>query len=330
MAIFYTDSGSFDQLEISGSLVISGSGKGILQVSGALGGLLEVSDLTAGENVFQLTSASVDIFKITPNKEVHISGSLIVTGSLVGQINVGVSAGTTSNNVSQLVLSNSNNVSFGLNGSTITATATAAGAITFSYFNPYDAYQQVTAVIGANSLRFLPFQSPNVQFDRIVVPIYFSQSTSTAGSATLSFYWGAYTRSGSTLNLLTNYSTVFGSNITFSATNSSLYHGIRLASAGITNTLTEGQYYVGWMCRSTTGGGAMTLQNLVISQQSSTFSGIFGLSSATNATQQYTRGLGQYSATTANLPSSLAFSQIQGNSAAFLRPPIFYLVSQTF
>lgn len=328
MPTFFTDSGSFGDLEVSGSVLISGSGRGIFTISGSNGGILEVSDLTASDNVFQLTSASIDILKVTPNKQVHISGSLILTGSIAGQINVGVSAGTTSNNVSQLVLSNANNVSFGLNGSTITANATVPGAITFSYFNPYDAYQQVAQVVGANSLRFLPFQTPNVQFDRIAIPIYFSQSTSTAGSATLSFYWGAYTRNGSTLSLLTNYSTVFGSNITFSATNSSLYHGIRLASAGITNTLTEGQYYVGWMCRSTTGGGAMSLSNIIVSQQNSSFSGLFGVSSA--ATNQYTRGLGQYSATTANLPASVAFTEIQGQSSAFLRPPIFYLVSQTF
>lgn len=40
--------------------------------------------------------------------------------------NINVSAGTTSNNLSAFVLSNSNNVSFGLNGSTVTATATFA------------------------------------------------------------------------------------------------------------------------------------------------------------------------------------------------------------
>jgi hypothetical protein len=330
MAIFYTDTGSLDNLEVLGNVLVSGSGSKIFNVIGGNGGAIEVSDLTAGANVFQVSSASVDIFKITPNKEVHVSGSLIITGSIQGNgiVNINVSAGSTSNNVSQLVLSNSNNVSFGLNGSTITATGQVGGDFTFSYFNPNDAYQQVTQVIGNNSLRFLPMQAPNVQFDRVVVPIYFSQSTSTAGSATLSFYWGAYTRNGSTLSLLTNYSTVFGTNITFSATNSSLYHGIRLATAGITNTLTEGQYYVGFLCRSTTGGGAMTLQNLVISQQSSNFSGIFG--QATNATAQYTRGLGQYATTTANLPASVAFSQIQGTNLSYLRPPIFYLVSQTF
>jgi hypothetical protein len=45
-------------------------------------------------------------------------------GTLLSNINV--SAGTTSNNLSAVTLSNSNNVSFGLNGSTVTATATVA------------------------------------------------------------------------------------------------------------------------------------------------------------------------------------------------------------
>jgi hypothetical protein len=46
--------------------------------------------------------------------------------------NINFSAGTTSNNLANVVFSNSNNVSFGLNGSTITASIPAAGGITFS------------------------------------------------------------------------------------------------------------------------------------------------------------------------------------------------------
>ena len=60
----------------------------------------------------------------------------------------------------------------------------------------------------------------------------------------------------------------------------------------------------------------------------SSFSGIFGQS--TNATDQYTRGLGRFSTTTANLPSSVAISEIQGAQPAYIRPPLFYVVSQTF
>jgi hypothetical protein len=43
-----------------------------------------------------------------------------------GLTNINISAGTTSNNLSNFVLSNSNNVSFGLDGSTVTATVTVA------------------------------------------------------------------------------------------------------------------------------------------------------------------------------------------------------------
>jgi len=50
--------------------------------------------------------------------------SLSVAAPAAASVNV--SAGTTSNNVTQVVFSNSNNVSFGLDGSTVTATATVA------------------------------------------------------------------------------------------------------------------------------------------------------------------------------------------------------------
>lgn len=271
-----------------------------------------------------------------------VSNKLDATGSLFGSASYGltaafasagnfnVSAGGVSNNVSQIVFSNANNVSFGLNGSTITATATAAtaAAFTYPYFNPFDGYVQVTGVLGSNSLYFQPFQCANVQFDRLAIPIYLSHSTNSTFAATLSFYWGLYTRNGSTLNLLTDVSTAFGSQLSFSSTNSSLYHGIRLWTAGITKTLTEGQYYAAIMSRVTTAGNAQSLSNLVVSQQNSSFSGVFGV--ASNATNQYTRGLGRYTATTSNLPSAVSLSEIQGQSSAFLRPPIFYVVSQTF
>lgn len=328
MAIFYSDTASFSEVEVSASLLVSGSGSNLLTISGSLGGLLSVSDLTAGSNIFQITSASIDIFKVNQNKQVHISGSLIITGSLIGNFtaSIKVSAAGSSNNITQLVFSNSNNVSFGLNGSTVTATATAPG-FTFSYFNPQDAYLQVAGTYGINIPFFQPMQAPNVQFDRIAVPLYLSHASNSSMAAALSFYWGAYTRSGSTLNLLTAYSKSTGFQFTFSSTNSVSYHGIRLVTIGLTNTLTEGQYYIAQMSAgATTNAGSIS--NIVASQQNSSFSGIFGV--ASDATNQYTRGLGRYSTTTGALPASIAFSQIQGQSSIYLRQPVFYLVSQTF
>jgi hypothetical protein len=104
---------------------------------------------------------------------------------------------------------------------------------------------------------------------------------------------------------------------------------MRLLTIGYTNTLSEGQYYVGMMSRTTTGGGAgMTMSNMVASQINSSFSGVFGV--ASNATAQYTRGLGMFSATTNAMPASVAISQIQGNSSAYIRQPMFYVVSGTY
>jgi phage baseplate assembly protein gpV len=76
MAIFYSDTASFGDVEISGS------GQGIFTISGSSGGLLSVSDITASSNIFQLTSASIDVLKVDQIKNIRISGSLIVSGSI--------------------------------------------------------------------------------------------------------------------------------------------------------------------------------------------------------------------------------------------------------
>jgi len=80
MAIFYTDTGSF------GEVMISGSGNDILSVSGSSGPLLSVSDLTGGASVFQITSASIHIFKIDQSKNVVITGSLKVSEGITGSL----------------------------------------------------------------------------------------------------------------------------------------------------------------------------------------------------------------------------------------------------
>lgn len=54
---------------------------------------------------------------------------------------INISAGTTSNNVSQLVFSNANGVSFGLDGSTITATINPSAAAVESYYRNIDVWQ---------------------------------------------------------------------------------------------------------------------------------------------------------------------------------------------
>lgn len=233
---------------------------------------------------------------------IQLSGSLAFTGSL--QVTGNIS----------------------LNGSAIGA---GGGGVTLSYYNNLDAYQQVAAQIGQGSLQMQPYQPPAVQFDRIAIPVNYSNVSNSSNSMTVSFWMGTYTRNVSTLSLASSVSTSY--NITNSGTvgSYSLYGGMRLLTMGYTNTLTEGQYYVGMLSRTTTGGGAgMTMSNMVASQINSTFSGVFGVASATSA--QYTRGLGMYSATTNAMPSSIGFNQLVGQSSQYIRQPLFYVVSQTF
>lgn len=84
MAIFYTDTGSFSEVDISGSasrvLDVRGSGSGIFTVSGSIGGLLEVGDITPSGDLFTVSSGSIDILNIKNTPSVILSGSLLVRG----------------------------------------------------------------------------------------------------------------------------------------------------------------------------------------------------------------------------------------------------------
>lgn len=339
MAIFYTDTGSFAEIDISGSsshiLKVRGSGSAIFTVSGSAGGLVEVGDIGVSGDVFTIASGSINILHIKNTPSVVISGSLAVSGPILGTAAINVSAGGVTGNVSNLVFSNANGVSFGLNGNTLTATAAGGGGggTTFNYFNPQDAYIQVAGQLGQGSLWMQPSKLPNVQFDRIVVPVNYSNATNSSNSFTVSMWMGFYTRDVSTLQLESSFSTSY--NITNSGTvgSYSLFNGFRNLTMGVggIQTFNEDQYYVGFLSRTTTGGGAgMTMSNMFASQINSVFFGNF--SQATNSSIQYTRGLGIYSATTNAMPTSIRFNQLIGmstNSSLQLRQPLWYIVNGT-
>jgi hypothetical protein len=196
-----------------------------------------------------------------------------------------------------------------------------------SYFNPQDAYLQVAGVHGNATLHMQPMQAPNVQFDRVIIPIIHSiTATSATASYTLSYWQGLYTRNALTLSLLSSWSTSTG--ITYGTSNSSLFGILKLLSIATTGTITEGQYWVANLFRTTTGGAnAITISQIMASQQNSNLSGLFGVANA--ASVQYTRGLGTYSTTTAGIPNAVGFSDLTGTGSLVLRQPMFYFVSGT-
>lgn len=221
-------------------------------------------------------------------------------------------------------LSATGGISISTNGSTISIGAPAG--VTYSYFNPQDAYVQITGQQGQASLHFQPTQMPNVSFDRVVMPLVFTGSSNSTASVSVSVSMGIYTRNASTLSLVASYSA--SGAVTHSGNvNSSLNNGLKLFTMGATSMLFEGQYYVGIVSRTTSAGGNATISQILASQQNSNLAGFWGQS--VNGSIQYTRGLGVYGTTTTAMPSSVAFSQINGTASIVLRQPLFYFVNGT-
>jgi hypothetical protein len=206
--------------------------------------------------------------------------------------------------------------------------AAPGGGVTRNYFNPQDGYVQVVGQQGQATMHIQPMYAPNVTFDRVALPVIVTNATNSTGTVTLSLGMAIYTRTGSTLSRMS--STSVSQAITFSGTsNNSTYAGMRLLTFPWSSSLSEDQYYVGLWSRTTTGGANASVSQFLASQISSVFSGILG--AASNASSQYTRGLGHYSATFSTaLPNSVAFSQIQGTASVALRQPVLYFANGTF
>ncbi len=241
----------------------------------------------------------------------------------------GNTAGNSTVSGTNVILQGGNNITLSGTGSTIVIEGGGGGAgQTYNYFNPKDGYVQVAGAQGNATMHIQPMRAPNVTYDRWVVPFNVTNATNSTGTVTVSVGLALYTRNNSTLSMYDSTSGTFA--VTFSGTvNNSTYSGLRYFTIGDTSSIPENQYYLGVWYRTTTGGANATVNQVLVSQMNSNFVGYFG--SANNATNQYTRGLGHYSATFSTaLPQSVAFSQINGTASIVLRQPMFYMVNGTF
>lgn len=199
--------------------------------------------------------------------------------------------------------------------------------VTESRYNEFKESPMVAGQIGNATLHLQPWIIPNLQFDRIVQHVQLSNASNSSNSLTQSNWVGIYTRNASTLSLLHSVSTSFGFTASGTAGSYSNFGGIRAVTAGLTQTLTEGMYWIGVLSRTSANAGGQTLNQMLNSNVNSTYSGLMGVVS--NATNQWSLGLGGYTATTTAMPSSIAFTQINGQSSIFLRPPSLYFVDGT-
>ena len=205
--------------------------------------------------------------------------------------------------------------------------AGGGGGFTEQGFNPYPDYVLVAGQVGQGTLQFDPERFPNFTCDRVGFPIVNTNSSNSSGSHTLSYWVGIYTRTSNSLSLLT--STSASRALTHSGTvgSYSLYSGMRLDTIGFSTSFSEGQYWLAYLSRTTSGGTNGTYSNMLVSNVNSNFVGFFN--SAHNTTQQFTLGQGVYTATTSGLPGSVAFSQIQGSNSQALRAAPVYFFNST-
>lgn len=224
-----------------------------------------------------------------------------------------------------VVFSNSNGVSFGLNGSTMTASVIANN--TYDGWAPYADLLMVAGQQGQGTLFMEPEHSPYYFQDRVGVPIAYSNASNSTGSITMSYWMAFYTQTGSTLSL--SASTSVTTAFTFSGTvgSYSLYSGMRLLTFPWSLTVPEGEVYIGHLSRTTSAGANASISQMLLSQVNSNFVGFFGQSH--NTTQQWTQGQGVYTATTSAMPNSIAFSQLRGSDSLAFRAPAVMFINGT-
>ena len=234
-------------------------------------------------------------------------------------------AGDTTASGSTIGLSGINVTLSGANNSQIVISGPSM--YTASGWNPYEDLAG-TFTTNQASLMFdaIDFPSP-VQFDRYYFVMNNTNSSNSSGSHTVSVWLGIYTNNASTLSLLASASRSMA--MTFAGTGGSysLHSGMRIVTVGMTSTLTEGRYWLGFVSRTSSAAANGSYSILVASALGSNFLGHFG--SSHNTTMQVLLGQGVYTATTNGIPNSVGFNQIRGSDAAVMRPAYIVFASGT-
>lgn len=219
-----------------------------------------------------------------------------------------------------------------LAGSTGTIVISGVPAGTATMWQPFNEGVNVIGARGNASWAIAPLPTPPtaaggvVSIDRLCVPMQITNATNSTGSVTASVSFGLYTKNGSSLSLA--HSTTGTVAVTFSGTvGNSTYAGIRLLTIPWTTNIEDNRYYVGVAVRSTTGGANASVNQVLVSQLNSNFSGFYGVNS--NRSHQWPVGWGNFSASSTAFPNPIPISQIDGSASLAARPPSWFLINGT-
>lgn len=284
----------------------------------------------SSSSTYDARSLSIDFQGIISGGWTNGSLRLSVPSGGGGLTNINISAGTTSQNLSNLVFSNSNGVTFGLNGSTITASVAAGGGGGGTVSGIFPEHLWMTrsyGQLGNASVALVPhIQRVEAHIERAILGISFaiSSSSNSSHAGVMSFRVGIYTRNGNSFSLASSGSTAYQWSNT-SNNSTSVLVGPRHLSVPINATLTPGHYWIAiWSRTSTTNANWFTASNQALSLESNVYSGSF--MQATNTTNPWIVGLGRWTASSADLPSSIAVTAIT-HAALRTVVPIVYFTS---
>ena len=166
-------------------------------------------------------------------------------------------AGTVSSGF--VVFSNSNNVTFGINGSTITASITAAGggAANLSIWRHPKGNANLTSLTNLTGLSMRPFFVPIVMDGNITVrSLGLNVSRSATGSNLFTVQYGIYTYVNSTqISAIATAQDVFSGTATVSQSGARMLWLTNIGTHANASTMTPGNYVLGFFF-STSGGTA--------------------------------------------------------------------------
>lgn len=284
---------------------------------------LNAGTITASHNGLTTARASNDAIGLNTAKT-NVTWTVNSDGI---SLNAGGYAGTTSGfagaNISGSITHNTDGINLSL------SVAAPGGGTTLSGYNPFSQASTAIQQHSNGTLMFWPLDLPAaVQYDRLGMYLYNTNSSNSSGSHTLSFWWGVYSRNGASLSL--HHSGSGSTAITHSGTagSYSLFSNIRIHTiAGPTTTMNAGNYWIGFISRTTSGGANGSYSMACLSQVNSGVVGVFG--AAPNNTAQPALGMGAYSASTSGIPGSVAFTEITGTAANYRRFPQLWFASST-
>lgn len=234
-------------------------------------------------------------------------------GVVVGGIAGNTSGATANISTGTMVLAGGNNITLSQNGNSVTISA-------LGVTNSFLALGTANSSRGSTSNRFVffrPFQLQqhlSVSAGHIVATISGSSNAASSYAGVISVFMGVYTRSGSTLNLLTS---AVGANqfSDLSGGSAASISGNRKLTCPVNFNLPPGDYWLGLMYDTNTTNAnwfTVTPYTETAGQAGVAWYGAIGNNSTNSAAAHPELGRGLYSAVSASLPASVAFNQIQG------------------